>query len=215
MSTLDIENIPLLDAQAQEILKRHSHKITAPAGTKLFEPGVACEYLVLLSKGSVRVQMVSKSGREIVLYRLGAGEPCVMTLSCLISGSDYNGEGIAESDIVGRAICVEGFRELMNRSQAFRDMVFSAYTGRVADLIILLENVAFRSIDQRLAERLAGICDEQGYISRTHNDLALDLGTAREVVSRHLKRFEKDGFLKLTRGKIQVIDATHMRSFYR
>ncbi len=197
--------IPGLEQEASRFLLENASPVSAKAGTRLFEAGQACSHLVLLEKGSVRVQMVSESGRQITLYRVAHGQTCIMTVACLINESHFRAEGIAETDITGLAINQATFQALLAQSDIFRTQVLGAYTSRVLDLISLFEDVTFRSMEDRLIERLRILADAKGIIVNTHQDLALDLGTAREVISRHLKKMEGKGLVKLRRGIIELL----------
>jgi len=149
--------------------------------------------------------MVAENGREIVLYRVSGGETCVMTTACLLAHENYGAEGMAETDITAVAISNTTFRTLLGASERFRDFVFSAYGERLADLMVLVEEVAFRRLDLRLADFLVKN-QNGGTIETTHQALAVELGSVREVVSRVLKEFERRGWVKLARGRIEVMN---------
>jgi len=189
-----------------------AHRVAVPAGAVLFRPGDRCEsYLVVLS-GTARVQHVSEGGREIVLYRIGAGETCILTTACLMAGEAYSAEGIAETAVEAVAVPQAAFHDLIAASASFRRFVFASYGARLADLMLLVEEVAFGRIDVRLARFLAAHGGAAGTVAMTHQDLATELGTAREVVSRQLKEFERRGWVALHRGRIDLTDGTALRS---
>ncbi len=201
-----------LDETTRKRLVALAQPVTAPAGTRLFGEGSPCQsYLIVLS-GQVRVQKVGENGREIVLYRVEAGETCVVTTACLMSQTDYDAEGIAETVITARALPMSGFKELLAQSAAFRDFVFRAYATRISTLLMLIEEVAFGRIEQRLAACLIGRAHGKGELEATHQDLAFELGTAREVISRQLKEFERRGWVKLGRGQISLTKASALES---
>ncbi|TAN47514.1 MAG: Crp/Fnr family transcriptional regulator, partial [Rhodospirillales bacterium] len=129
----------------------------------------------------------------------------VVTTACLMSGTDYDAEGISESEIEAMALPLAAFRELLAQSAAFRDFVFKAYATRISNLLMLIEEVAFGRIDQRLAACLLDLAQKKGEVDATHQDLAVELGTAREVISRQLKEFERQGWVKLKRGQIALL----------
>lgn len=193
-----------LDSQAAQILATSARIMTIPAGTVLFQDGSACAHYMLVIDGSVRVQKVAENGREIVLYRVEAGQSCVLTTNCLITHGDYAAQGIAETEVHGLMLPASAFRQLLSRSEQFRDFVFSAYASRIADLLMLIEEVAFGRIDVRLAAWLAQHGGGDGIIKSTHQDIAIELGTAREVISRQLKEFERRGWVELGRGRVLV-----------
>jgi CRP/FNR family transcriptional regulator len=201
-----------LDPESARTLESASRIIAIPPGTVMFQDGTECSNYVLVLEGSIRVQKVAENGREIVLYRVEAGQSCVLTTNCLIARDDYSAEGIAESDVKALTLPAATFRSLLARSDAFRDFVFSAYASRIADLLMLIEEVAFGRIDVRLGAWLRQHADGSGDIKATHQDIAVELGTAREVVSRQLKEFERRGWVALHRGRLVVTDAAGLSS---
>ncbi len=189
-----------------------AHRVAVPAGAVLFRPGDRCDsYLVVLS-GTARVQFVSEGGREIVLYRIGAGETCILTTACLMAGEAYSAEGIAETAVEAVAVPETAFHDLIGASAAFRRFVFASYGARLTDLMLRIEEVAFGRIDARLARFLAAHAGAEGTVAMTHQDLAVELGTAREVVSRQLKEFERRGWVALHRGRIDLTDRMALQS---
>lgn len=193
-----------LDADSARTLEASARVMSIPAGTVLFQDGAECSSYVLVLEGSIRVQKVSEGGREIVLYRVESGQSCVLTTNCLIAREDYSAEGIAESPVKALVLPAATFRALLAKSEAFRDFVFSAYASRIADLLMLIEEVAFGRIDVRLGGWLRQHADAKGEIRATHQDIAVELGTAREVISRQLKEFERRGWVALHRGRVEV-----------
>jgi CRP/FNR family transcriptional regulator len=156
--------------------------------------------------GSVRVQKLGENGREIVLYRVGRGETCLLTTSCLIARERYPAEGITETEVRAAALPVEVFNEALALSAAFRGFVFAAFGARLAELMALIEAVAFERVEARLARRLLEAETASGEVIATHQELAAELGTAREVVSRFLKEFERRGYVRLARGRIEIAE---------
>jgi CRP/FNR family transcriptional regulator len=180
--------------------------IRLPAGQAAFRPGDACENYVMVASGTIRVQKVAESGREIVLYRVEPGETCVLTTSCLLGGARYPAEGVTESEVEAAVLPIARFHEAVAASDGFRRFVFASLGERLSDLMVLVEAIAFGRVDARLAERLLALGGSNGQIATTHQSLAAELGTAREVVSRLLKEFERHGWLALTRGRIELKD---------
>jgi CRP/FNR family transcriptional regulator len=195
-----------LDAESARALAQAARVMEVPAGSVLFRDGSECTSYVLVTQGSVKVFRLSDSGREIVLYRVEAGQSCVLTTNCLIANEAYGAEGIAETDVTMAVIPSATFRQLLGRSEIFRDFVFSAYATRISDLLMLIEEVAFGRMDVRLAAWLSTRAGPDGAIRATHQEIAVELGTAREVISRQLKEFERQGWVRLQRGSVQVLD---------
>lgn len=194
-----------LDPGARARLVAEARVVSAPEGTVLFRPGARPEALLLLLEGTVRVQHLSEGGREIVLYRIDAGESCVLTTACLMADEAYSAEGIAETEVRAAAIPRTLSEALLAQSDAFRRFVFAAYGRRIADLFLTIDDIAFRRIDIRLAERLVRLSRE-GVVRATHAQLASELGTAREVISRQLAEFQRRGWVALARGEVRVLD---------
>ncbi len=207
-----LAEVPGLDAAGKKLLAGRNEPVAAPSGTVLFQPGQACERLVLLTKGTVRVRMVSETGREIELYRVRPGDMCVMSVACLMGERPYQAEGIADGDIEGVAISRGLFRELLAQSEAFRETVIAVQTRRIFDLVSLVDELAFHRTEARLAARLLQRASRDDVVPGTHQELALDIGTAREVVSRRLKRFETQGLVALERGRVRILDRAGLGS---
>ena len=180
--------------------------VELPKGTRIFAPGQAPESFLLLLDGVVRVHQVSDAGREIVLYRVATGETCPLTTACLLGYEEYQAEGIAETRVKAAAIPRTAFDDLIASSSAFRRFVFTAFSRRVTDLFRIIEEVAFRRIDVRLAQRLLHLADAEGLVGATHQQLANELGSAREVVSRQLHEFQRRGWIRTSRGSVEMAD---------
>lgn len=178
--------------------------IALPAEQRVFHAGGECNDYLLVVSGSVRVQMVTESGRELVLYRVGPGQSCILTTSCILSRERYPAEGITESPVQAFALNRREFEQSLDGSAAFRRFVFANLGRRLAEVIQRMESVAFQSIDRRLASYLLTHADASGRLQTTHHELATELGSAREVVSRHLKRMESRGLVQLQRSSILI-----------
>ncbi|NNE86545.1 MAG: Crp/Fnr family transcriptional regulator [Silicimonas sp.] len=193
--------------RVSDILDRKARSVKLPKGAQIFGPGKPAENLLLLISGTVRVQQLSEAGHEIVLYRVHAGESCVLTTACLLAFEDYSAEGIAETDAEAILIPRDDFDELMSISKEFRAFVFESYSKRITDLFLVIEEIAFKRMDIRVAQKLLELKDDHSVLHLTHQQLAVELGTAREVISRQLKEFERRGWLGLGRGVIEIHDA--------
>lgn len=195
-----------LEPDAANLLGNAGSRVRVPRGTILFRPGDHCHTFLMMLDGSVRVQMVSENGREIVLYRVARGETCIVTTACLVAHTDYSAEAMAETELDAVTLAIGAFEELLGRSAVFRNFVFASFGTRLTGMMALVEEVAFGRIDLRLARFLADHRDGRGGLDTTHQALAVELGTAREVVSRQLKEFERRGLVSLARGRIEVPD---------
>jgi len=172
-----------------------------PGGTVLFRDGDVCQGYVFVLKGSVRVQKMDPEGREIVLYRVEDGQTCMLTTSCLLGGREYPAEGVAEEETELALLSPKRLDALLVDA-SFRRFVLSMISERIADLMALIEDVAFGRMDVRLARRLLELDNGSGELHLTHQQLSTELGTAREVVSRLLKDFERRGLVGLKRGSV-------------
>lgn len=196
-----------LEGDGLALLRASGSRVTVPRGTVLFRAGDRCHTFLMVLDGSVRVQMTAENGREIVLYRVARGETCIVTTACLLTRTDYGAEAMAESDLDAVALAAGPFHDLVARSAVFRDFVFASFGTRLTGMMMLVEEVAFGRIDLRLARFLVDHRDAGGGLDTTHQALAVELGTAREVVSRQLKEFERRGLVALSRGRVDVRDA--------
>jgi CRP/FNR family transcriptional regulator len=175
-------------------------------GAVLFDEGEPCPGLLVLERGAVRVSRVAPGGRELLLYRVQPGETCVLTLSCLLSRDAYGGRGVAEGEVDGLLVPIEVFHRLTATSEAFRRFVFASFAERIRGLLDLAGAVTFERLDRRLAAVLLERVEREGRIELavTHAELAAELGTVRERVSRLLEGFESAGAVELGRGRIRV-----------
>jgi len=187
-------------------LRAQVQEVRLPAGQTVFRRGDPCRNYLLVVRGLVRVQVLAANGREVTLYRVTDGESCVITTSCLISRETYPAEGVTETETTALVVPMALFDEALESSASFRRFVFANQGRRLGDLIQRIEDVVFGRIDVRLA-RLLRERSEGGArtVSLTHQQLAAELGTAREVVSRQLKQLEKKGLIATRRGSIEVL----------
>jgi CRP/FNR family transcriptional regulator len=192
-------------ASAGGILER-AREVSLPAQSAVFHQGDRCIHYLLVLEGVVKVLMRALNGREIVLYRLGAGDSCVLTTSCLFGNTRYPAEGVTETAVTALAIPADVFQRALQESAAFREFVFQSFTDHLASVISLVEEVAFGRLDSRLARQLLEHCGPDLVVRTTHQVLATELGSAREVISRLLKELEVQGRLELQRGSIRILD---------
>lgn len=185
---------------------------TYPKGHEVFSPRNIPDSLLFLLEGTIRVSQTSENGRDIVLYRVDAGESCVLTTACMLAEEAFNAEGLAETDISVVVLPRPAFDALVANEAAFRSFVFAAYSRRLIDLLRVVDDVAFGRIDVRLAERLLSLAGGDREIAATHAQIASELGTAREVISRVLHDFQQRGYIAQSRGRIEVTDKTALRA---
>ena len=183
----------LPDARTGALVRQAALEL--PAGSQGFP---------LLLAGSIRVVKQSASGRELMLYRVAPGGSCIITSSCLLGRSDYNARGIAETPLRLLLVPAPEFAQLMLDHGPFRDFVFHLFAERIAELMQLVEEVAFARLDQRLARLI--VAQDRAVLNVTHQQLAAELGSVREIVSRLLKGFAEQGLVALGREQLTVTD---------
>ena len=189
---------------------RQAMAMTAPPGTLLFDTGHACQALPLVLSGAIRVFKRADNGREISLYRVHQGELCIVTISCLLGSDAYPATGVAETEVSAIALPRPLFMHLTETHPPFRQAVFHLFAERLTGLMQLVEEVSFRKLDQRLAALLAA---RAPLILGSHQQLADELGSVREIVSRLLKQFEEQGWLALGRERVEILRPAALREF--
>jgi len=209
------QTLPFLekaDGQLVRSFRGEAYLAKLPADRDIYLQGDIVDNIALLLSGSVRVFKIGDTGREITLYRVEPGECCILTASCMLSGRPFPANAMVETDL--DAIVIPGLRvsEWMQQHASWRHYLWDLLAARLGDVISLVEEVSFRRMDQRLADFLAEHLPANGDpLQATHQQIAADLGTSREVVSRILKDFEQRGLLDLGRGRISILDLDGLR----
>ncbi len=204
---------PVLQHATPELatLAQQLQEVTLPADTTVFQPGSACTHYLMVLSGSVKVTLTSVTGREVVLYRVCPGETCILTTSCLLASENYSASGTTESPVTALLLSHAHFNNAVAHCDHFRSFVFSGLGHRFSELINRIDQVNFGTIDARLAEALLAAGHGSPTLHITHQALATELGTAREVVSRHLKTFARNQWVELGRGHITILDAQALK----
>jgi CRP/FNR family transcriptional regulator len=185
--------------------------VHVPQGHTIAEEGSECTQLALLVDGSVRVYKLAAKGREITLYRIKRGDSCVLTASCVMSHTPFPAIAEAETDLNAVVIPARFVRDWVSQSQAWSGFVFSLVSRRLADVITVLESVTFLRLDVRVAAHLLDKAGNADTLTITHHEIAADLGSSREVVSRTLKTFAKHGWIQMGRGELTILDRPHLQ----
>lgn len=202
-----------LEPQNQESLRDVVEFKQLTQGEVAYEPGWDCSHFLMCLSGQTRVYRSSESGREILLYRVASGQTCVLTTSCLMANSTFPAESIAEQDTLLAAIPTKQFNMLMSQSIRFRQFVHNNYGELLTDLILLVNEVAFSRIDSRLARYLLKIADKNDTIKSTHQQLASDMGSVREVISRYINEWERQGWIESQRGKLTLLNKDALNQY--
>ncbi len=190
-----------------ELLASATH-MKVPAQRMMFDENQPCMGFPLLLSGSARVIKAAPNGRELHLYYVLPGEACILTSSCLLGRANYQARCLVQQDLELVVLPPAAFRVLFSSLESFRDHVFSRFSERLSDLLQLVSAVTFQKLDQRLA---AALTTRANPIQSTHQALADELGSLREIVSRLLKNFADQGWVRLGRERIEVVDATALR----
>ncbi len=193
---------------ASRLLLASAQTLEIPADQPIFHAGSACRHYVLVVDGTIRVQVIGQGGREAVLYRVLPGQACVLTTCCILSGDPYPAEGFSESPVRALSFSKPIFDRGLEEAPAFRRLVFANLGQRLAEVICRMEELAFRPVETRLAAFLLerGEREPGRTLALTHQEIAIELGSAREVISRHLKLMEKAGLVALGRSSLRVRD---------
>ncbi|HAK88850.1 MAG: hypothetical protein A2077_05955 [Nitrospirae bacterium GWC2_46_6] len=190
------------DSLIKEILSIARYQ-TFPGNTVIYTEGDSCSSIAFLLSGGIRVYKIGENGREITLYEIGAGETCILNASCILSPKTYPAHALSTEG--GEMLLVPSgeFRRLVARYEDMRDFVFGLLSERLTTVMALVEDVAFGRMDERLMDYIIEK-SENGELNATHQKIASDLGTSREVVSRLLKDFERKGKVTLSRNSIRL-----------
>lgn len=180
-------------------------------GDLIFSPGDECGSFLIVHDGAVRVEQTNSAGRTVVLYRVGGGDSCVLTTACLISNRPYSGFGFAEGSVTASSIAHAKFQSLMRADPDFQKLVFQSFAERVGELTSVIDDLLEHRTDLRLARWLAAWPEPK--VELTQADIAQELGTAREVVSRALKTFEARGWIAYSRGRVSIKDSEALHRY--
>lgn len=185
-----------------------SQVVSFPAGTALVECGVSADKFIIVLQGVIKVYETCENGREISLYRVHSGQVCVLTLTRLLLHSNRCAQAVAEKDVRLLAMPPEYFERLLAKSEAFRHYLMTSMAHCITDVMQLTAQISFRHLDLRLVQLVRKLSAQtaSNKICCTHQAIANELGTTREVVSRLLKDLERSGHIKLNRGSIEILD---------
>lgn len=200
----DVQGLPEFDAACATKLNQLSPQ-TLPVGTVLFRPGETVKGFVIVLSGQVDVFLTGPTGRDIQLYAVQPGQSCIQSTLGLLGGEDYSGEAITRSNCTMILIPRDMFLSLMETSSTFRSFVFTAFATRMQSMMHLLEKIAFQRVEIRLAQTLIERA-ENGVMRATHAEIAVMIGSAREVVSRRLDALARRGIVTLDRRVVRIID---------
>lgn len=175
-------------------------------GTFIYHEGDECSSIAFVINGSIRVSKTGMNGREVTLYRVNRGEACILTVSSILSNISYPATAIAETDTDVIILPVKQFRASMASNSELQHYIYKLLSERLVDVLALVDAIIFRKMDERLIEFLLQKSHHSEILEITHEEIAIELGSAREVVSRIMKEIEKEGLIQLSRGKITLLN---------
>ena len=204
------QSLPLLqnaDASLAREFQQAATLARIPAGRDVFVEGDRVDGIALLLSGVVRVYKVGETGREITLYRFGTGQSCILTANAILNSNNFPAIATVEQDAEAVIIPADTFRAWVKRYDTWREFVFDLLSQRLATVMEIVEEVAFRRMDARLASFLLTRSRVQNPMRVTHQQIAAELGSSREVISRLLEDLATRGLIRSSRGEIEILDA--------
>ena len=185
--------------------------VRIPKGGMICMEDNLCAHLPIVVSGAARVYKADDEGKELTLYTVEAGESCILTASCILNQLAFPANATAATDVEALVVPTVDVHDWMQRFEEWRMYIFGLVARRLADVITLVEEVAFQQMDVRLEGYLFAQSAEHPIIKKTHEQMALDLGTSREVVSRLLKELEKRSIITLSRGQVHIMERDSLR----
>lgn len=193
----------------------HAKLMQVETDTTLFSGSATCNNFMFILEGTIRIYQTAEDGREITLYRVEAGDLCILSLNSLLKKKSFNAIAVTETPVKALALSSDSFKNMMNSAATFRDYVINILTERLCETIYMVQDTAFNHLNMRLACMLGSLFErnKSPVLHITHQSIALELGTTREVISRILKEFERQNCVKLSRGKIELASAEGLQWF--
>jgi CRP/FNR family transcriptional regulator len=188
------------EIQSNSVLRR------IPAGADVFVEGDRSDSIAFLLSGAVRVYKLSETGREITLYRFGLGESCILTANAILSRQSFPAIATVEQEAEAVMIPADVFRDWVGRYDLWREFVFDLFSQRLLTVMMIVDEVAFQRMDRRVAALLLERARANNPIEITHREIAAEVGSSREVISRLLDDFSADGIVSTARGSIEILD---------
>jgi CRP/FNR family transcriptional regulator, anaerobic regulatory protein len=207
--------LPILQRADPELVREFQRKTffaRIPAGKDVFVQGDYADAIALLLSGVVRVYKIGETGREITLYRFSLGESCILTANAILGQQAFPAIATVEQDAEAVMIPDATFRDWVNRYELWRSFVFDLLAQRLLGVMLIVDEVTFRRMDARVADFLLARSRRQNPIHLTHQEIAAELGSSREVVSRILGGFAGQGIVRLGRGVVEVLNFPALES---
>ena len=207
--------MPILQRANESLLnelKQYARFARIPAGHDVFVDGDRVDGIALLLSGVVRVYKIGETGREITLYRFGLGESCILSANAIMSEKSFPAIATVEEDAEAVMIPADVFREWVNKYELWREFVFDLLSERLSTVMTIVDEVVFKRMDRRVASFLLNQAQVKNPMRVTHQEIAAELGSSREVISRILEDFSKEGSIESSRGTIEVLDFESLKS---
>ena len=208
--------LPFLQTAAPQLQRDfidYAYYAKIPAGRQIFAEGDQVDGIALLMSGVVRVYKLGQTGREITLYRFGEGESCVITANAILHQQDFPAIAAVERNAEAVMIPAEIFSDWVRRYDEWRDFVFNLVSARLANVMEIVDEVAFQRMDRRVASFLLQRSQLHNPIRITHQEIANEIGSSREVISRLLEDFAQRDYLRLSRGEVEVLDSEGLNTY--
>ena len=208
--------LPFLQSGPPQLIrdfKDHAFYAKIPSGREIFVEGDEVDGIALMMSGVVRVYKLGETGREITLYRFGEGESCVITANAILNQQDFPAIAQVEQDAEAVMIPADVFSQWVKQYDPWRDFVFSLVSDRLASVMEIVDQVAFHRMDRRVASFLLKRSKLQNPIVITHQEIANEIGSSREVISRLLEDFATRGLVRLSRGEIHILDSEGLKTY--
>jgi CRP/FNR family transcriptional regulator len=205
-----VSRLPVLQQAGPELLREFvetAFLARIPAGRDIFVEGDRVQSIALLISGVVRVYKIGETGREITLYRFGLGESCILTANAILSYQSFPAIATVERDAEAVMVPADVFRDWVGRFDLWRRFVFDLLALRLATVLAVVDEVAFRRMDARVSELLLRRSQAGHPLRITHQEIAAELGSSREVISRILEDFADRRLIRTGRGTIEIVDA--------
>lgn len=185
-------------------LAQNASVSSCPAGTRLFSTGDVCRNFVVVLKGTAKVQLSTRTGREMILFRLEPGQSCALTTSCILTQSPYYAEGLAETDLEFLTLPSQWFLKSVQSQPELFIKILNNYAERIGELTAVIDRLMTRDLNAELKSFLVNKSDDQNRVVLSHQMIADELASSREVISRKLKSYEKAGLIAMSRGLVKL-----------
>ncbi len=209
------QTLPILNNADRELMwafQQSAFVARIPAGKDVFVEGDDVEAIALLISGVVRVYKIGETGREITLYRFGLGQSCILTANAILSRQSFPAIATVEQDAEAVMIPATTFREWVHRYDVWRNFVYDLLSQRLVSMMEIVDEIALRRMDARVASLLLSRCLSEQPIRITHQEIAAELGSSREVISRILEDFAVHKAIHSARGMIEVLDVPWLQT---